>query len=143
MRLDLAKRLGRMPSGDENALRLYRVFREVEPVGMILTRRVKGRYGGIELVLAVDTNQVVRGLRLQRLREPVPITVALADPKWRGSLAGKRAGDPWQLGADIPEVPNDARASAQAILDGARSSLILLAAAEQAPPASLAQAHHQ
>src|SRR3954466_4171163 len=50
VRLQLAQRLGRAPTGDENALRVYRVYREETPVGAVLTRRVKGQSGAIELV---------------------------------------------------------------------------------------------
>ena len=44
-RLELAERLGRMPTGDENALHLYRSYEEQSPLGTVLTRRVKGAYG--------------------------------------------------------------------------------------------------
>src|SRR5438045_5390435 len=76
-RLELAERLGRVPTGDENALHLHCCYEEQTPLGSVLTRRVKGAYGSIELVLAVGTNGHARGLRLQRLREPEPIAAAL------------------------------------------------------------------
>ena len=41
-RLELAERLGRVPTGDENALHLYRSYEEQSPLGTVLTRRVKG-----------------------------------------------------------------------------------------------------
>ena len=143
MRLELSKQLGRTPTGDENALRVYRVYHYAELVGSVLTRRVKGEHGGIELILAVDTKEIVRGLRLQRLREPAAISSALDNPSWLDLLAGKRASDPWQFDADISPVSKEAQPSAQAILEGARSSLILLAAAERAPTATVTQTHHQ
>src|SRR5262249_2095067 len=69
MRLQLAEKLGRPVTGDENALHLYRVERNGALLGTIVTCRVKGENGAIELVLGIDTNRVVRGMRLQRLRE--------------------------------------------------------------------------
>src|SRR5882724_3075888 len=75
-RLELAERLGRVPTGDENTLHLYRCYEEQTPLGAVLTRRVKGRYGAIELVLAVGSNGRACGLCLQRLREPEPIAAA-------------------------------------------------------------------
>ena len=141
-RLELAQRLGRAPTGDENALRLHRVYRENTALGIVLSRRVKGAYGAIELVLAADTNHLVCGLRLQRLREPEPVARALQNPDWLHSFRGKGADAAWQLGRDIPDVPPEARLSAQAVVDGTRSALILLATAEQALPLRAAEAHH-
>jgi hypothetical protein len=131
LRLELAARLGRTPTGDENALRVYPVYQKQTPLGLVLTRRVKGAHGGIEFVLAVSTNNQVCGLRLQRLREPESSAVALQSSRWLRSFDGRRADSPWQLGQDIPDVPPDARASAESIVDGVRSLLILLATANQ------------
>lgn len=130
LRLELAERLGRAPTGDENALQLHRVYHEQSPLGTVLTRRVKGTYGAIELVLAVANDERLCGLRLQRLREPATVESALQDPEWRGSFKGKGSDNSWKIGHDIPEVPAEARASAEAIVDGVRSLLILLAAAD-------------
>jgi hypothetical protein len=112
------------------------------PLGVVLTRRVKGAYGAIELVLAVSPNGQTRALRLQRLREPEPIAVVLQNPDWLSAFVGRRAGSAWQLGRDLPEVPAEARASADAIIEGTRSLLILLAAADEANSRSPAAAHH-
>src|SRR6266436_1923884 len=131
LRLELAARLGRTPTGDENALRVYPVYQEHTPLGLVLTRRVKGAHGGIEFVLAVSTNNQICGLRLQRLREPESSAVTLQTSQWLRSFAGRRADSPWQLRQDIPNVPPDARASAESIVDGVRSLLILLATDNQ------------
>jgi len=141
-RQELAQHLGRNLTGDENALRFWRVYRGDLFLGTILTRRAKGEYGGIELVLATDTNRCVRGLRLQRLREPELIADALQNTNWLRSFAGKQAGDPCRLGSDIPELPSQARASATAIAQGVRSLLVLLAAADGAETPRLAATHH-
>src|SRR5581483_6699073 len=71
-RTELAARLGRQPTGDENALRLYRVCAGSKRVGTILTGRVKGECGAIELVVALE-GDTVRGLRLQRHRETAAV----------------------------------------------------------------------
>lgn len=132
LRLELAARLGRAPTGDENALRVYPVYQEQTQLGVVLTRRVKGELGAIELVMAVNTNQQICGLRLQRLREPEAIAAILQSSQWLQSFDGKRADSSWQLGKEIPDVPADAHTSAEAIIDGVRSSLILLATANEA-----------
>ena len=144
LRLELAERLGRVPSGDENALRVYPVFCAQIPLGVVLTRRVKGEFGGIELVLAVNTNQEICGLRLQRLREPMAIASALGNSHWLGSFDGKSVHCPLKLGQDIPEVPADARNSAEAIVDGVRDLLVLLAASNDAGQTQgMATSHHR
>ena len=142
LRVELAERLGRVPTGDENALHVYRIYADQTPLGAVLTRRVKGDYGAIELVLAVNPDGEVRGLRLQRLREPEPIASALQHPSWLGAFEGKRAGNSLQIGHDLPEVPTEARASADAIIDGTRSLLILLATSDHARAQRAATAKH-
>ena len=118
------------------------MYRAGAPLGAILSRRVKGAYGAIELALATDTNHPVRGLRLQRLREPEPVARALQNPDWLQAVKGKGADADWQLGGDIPDVPPEARLSAQVVVDGTRTVLILLATADQGPPLGPAEAPH-
>ena len=141
VRLELAQRLGRTPTGDDNALRLYPVFHELTPLGAVLTRRVKGEHGGIELVLAINTNQQICGLKLQRLREPASSAAVLQDRAWLRSFDGKGVEGPWQLGPSLPEVPPDSRVSAQAIIGGVRDSLILFTTSEHQRPQRTAPHH--
>ena len=130
-RLELSERLGRTPTAGENTLRVHRVFHQQQPMGLVLTSRVKGEYGAIEIVLATFPGGEVRGLRLQRLREPGSIADALQQPDWLAAFRGKTARSQWKLGDDIPDVSPPARLSAAAIVDGVRSLLILLDTAEQ------------
>ena len=141
-RVELTKLLGRTPTGDENALAVYRVRRDDTVLGVVLTRRVKGANGSIEIVLAADPGGNVTGLRLQRLREPDSAARVLQSREWLRSFEGKRADSAWQIGDDIPTVPPEARASAEAIVDGVRSLLVLLAAADQTPPPKPVAAQH-
>jgi hypothetical protein len=133
-RLELAQKLGRTPTGDENALHIYPIYREQLSLGTVLTRRVKGEFGAIELVLAVGTNQQICGLRLQRLREPVASTAALQNSEWLDSFKGMRVDSEWQPKGKISGLPADARVSAEAIVEGARSLLVLLAVADHELP---------
>ncbi|MBV9470279.1 MAG: hypothetical protein JOZ57_13665, partial [Abitibacteriaceae bacterium] len=123
---DIKERLGRWLTPDENPLYLHRVYRNQQPLGTILVRRVKGEYGAIEVVLAVDEQGKVRGLKLQRLREPEPIAQTLRSPHWLAAFEGQTADSHWRLGEAVPEVRAAAQPSAQAIVEGVRSSLILL-----------------
>jgi len=142
LRQELSQRLGRQPTGDENALRLYRIYQQDTPVGAVLTSRVKGQFGAIELVLAVNSEDNVCGLNLQRLREPKAIADALQNPRWLNSFTGKNAASSWKPGSDLPELPSDAQTSAQAVVEGVRTLLILFAAAEALPSPSSVAAHH-
>jgi len=132
LRIPLTSLLGRPPTGDENALHIYRVYEQGTGLGVILTQRVKGRYGAMELVLGVDPAGKVCGIRLQRQREPESIASTLQRAEWLGAFIGKQAGDAWKLGEDIPAVPQEAKISAEAIVQGTRSLLILFQAATEA-----------
>jgi hypothetical protein len=130
-RLELQERLGRPLQPEENSLYVHQVYREQQRLGSVLTRRLKGEYGAIELVLAIDAGAIVRGVRLQRLREPETVSQVLEDPTWLGSFSGKSVSAKWQLGQAVPDLPEVARASGQAIVEGVRSLLVLLSTSEE------------
>jgi hypothetical protein len=138
-RLELHQRLGRMPGPDENSLSIHEVTENGQICGAVLTRRVKAEHGLIEVMVAVDNQQRVRGLKLQRLREPESVAVALQDPAWLSAFIGKSAESRWALGEDIPEVPTDARVSAGRLIEAVRSLLVLFSVAEARPGAPV---HH-
>lgn len=125
-REEIARRLGRKPASDEGRLQVHRVLKDDTCVGTVLTRRLRGESGAMELVLAVDTQSRVVGAKVQRLREPDAVARQLQSPTWLAQWRGKTASSGWQLGKDIPMVTPEARPTAQTLLDGARSSLILL-----------------
>jgi hypothetical protein len=139
-RLELARRLGRMPTAEENSLRAYCVYRGEQPVGHILMRRAKGQFGAIEIVLAVAQDGEIAGIRLQRQREPEVIRAALQSPAWLNAFSHQTARSDWRLGQAIPDVPNEARASAQAVVENVRSLLILL---DTVPDLPIQHAHPQ
>jgi hypothetical protein len=133
-RQDIAKRLGRMPTGEENLLRLFRVKRGTTDSGVILPRRIRGESGVIELILAVDTQGKVIGAKIQRLREPDDVAKVLRSREILGAFAGKSADSPWKLGQDFAQVASSAQRSASALLEGARTALILLEAGTHNAP---------
>lgn len=126
-RQEIAKRLGRTPTGDENLLRVFRIKQGATNLGVIVPRRIRGDSGVIELVLAVDTQGKVIGAKIQRLREPEDVTQVLRSSKILGAFGGKTADSAWKLGQDFAQVPQSAERSASALLDGTRTALILLA----------------
>jgi hypothetical protein len=135
-RLELIDRLGRELSPEEHALQVHRILSQDEEVGVVLTRRVRGAHGAIEIVLGVDATGAVRGVRLQRLREPSTIAELLTAPDWLAAFQGRRAADGWKVGRDLPAVSAEAQASADAIADGVRSLLVLHQAAQESATAA-------
>src|SRR5207237_5593847 len=131
LRLELAEQLGRPLMPDENLLHIFRVHGTTGIIGAVLTRRVKGTHGAIELVISADVRGRLRGVRIQRIREPEDITGALTNPEWLRSFEGKTAQGNWKIGDDIPSLPENTSDSGAAIVDGIRSSLILLAAGDR------------
>lgn len=135
----LKNRLGRWPLPEENPLYVHRVFRDNYLLGSVLARRVKGEFGAIEFVLAVNKNGTVRGVRLQRLREPQSVAKVLSSPRWLSSFTSLNHRSSWQAEPFLRELPNETRHSAQAIIEGMRSSLILLEAANASGNARASQ----
>jgi hypothetical protein len=131
LRIALIQNLGRPLTAEELLLRGFRVMRRSQPLGTVLVRPVKGEFGAIELVLAVEPEGRVRGLRLQRQREPAPIVAELTASRWLGAFRGKTADSPLRIGQDLPQVSRQARISAAAVAEGVRSLLILLRAAQK------------
>jgi hypothetical protein len=125
-RAEVTRILGHPPDGADNVLPLHWIVRDRRRLGAIITRAVRGESGVIEQVMAVDMQGSLIGIRLQRLREPDTVAHSLQSSAWLGAFRGRTAHSMWQLGRDIPEVPADARISAEAIADGARTTLTLL-----------------
>src|SRR5207253_2809950 len=74
----LTRRLGRRPAAGELSLDRYAI--EPAAQGRVLIRRVRGEYGAVELLLALDSGGKVRGLRLpirNLLRRPARLTLTL------------------------------------------------------------------
>jgi hypothetical protein len=123
-RVVIMRRLGKDTPLESNTLYAYRIHRDGKTIGTVLVRRAAGEYGAIEVVLAVDNERRIVGLRLQRHREPVSIAAALTNPKWENAFHRKNADDDFTLGRGLPEVPKDARTSANAVAKAVRSLLI-------------------
>lgn len=135
MRPQIAKFLGRQPTAQENAILIHRILRQnagaEAVVGTIVTRCVAGESGVIELVLAVDANGKVLGARLQRLREPETVARELQSNSFLRELVGKTWQSDWALNSQNVKLSASARPSAAALLDGARTALILLHIGEE------------
>jgi len=126
----IQERLGRLMHPDENPLRIHRVLQDGAIRGAILLTRVKGEHGGIEIVTAVQTNGTLRGVLVQSQREPSAVAAAITNATWLAAFAGRTAEMTWRVGTDVPDVPEPARLSAQAIANGVRDQLIVFGCAE-------------
>jgi len=132
----LQRRLGRAMTADENPLHIYRALNTAgDVIGSVLVCRVKGAHGGIEIVTGVEKDGAVQGVRIQSQREPDSVARVITSSNFLASFSGKNASSPLRLKDDLPDVPSNARASAQAIADGVRSQLIVLSFAETPEPA--------
>lgn len=131
----IARQLGRQPTGQENALQVHRcLWRDAAGehlAGTILTRCVSGESGLIELVLAVDKLGIVRGARIQRLREPNGVARELQSSQFMNAFCGKSFASNWKADRDFAAVSAPSQFSAAALVDSARTALILLQAGEE------------
>lgn len=131
----IARQLGRQPTGQENAIQIHRcVWRDARGehlAGTILTRCVSGESGLIELVLAVDKHGSICGARLQRLREPNAVARELQSARFLNAFKGKTFASHWKADRNLTAVVPSAQVSAAALVEGARSAMILLQAGEQ------------
>lgn len=121
-RVELAALLGRIPTAEENIVVVERVQQDGNLRGVVLTRRVKGEYGAVELVMAVEPEHRLRAVRIQRSREPDEITASLE----RGILTEL----PGKTAADLVSDGSGGK-TASAIQAGVRAELILFEMADR------------
>ncbi len=122
----IEQKLGRTLSGDYNAIRINRILKGSSPLGVVITRRVRGESGVIELVLAVgNAGEVIRA-KLQRMREPDIAASFLRSEKFMGSFRGKSVNSLWNESMISSEIPPQAKRSASGIIDSAHTALVLL-----------------
>lgn len=86
-RLEILKRLPDKADLESNLLSVYRVG----SAGAVLVRRFSGEFGAIEAVIAVDPERRIRGVRVQRHREPASEAKALDATE---GFVGKGPEDP-------------------------------------------------
>jgi H+/Na+-translocating ferredoxin:NAD+ oxidoreductase subunit G len=104
-RAAIERALGARLDPDESDFKFYRILAGSRRVGTVLTHLGKGRYGAIEVVIALDPAGAVKGVRLQVIREPNDIKRQLTGDSFLAQFNGKRAGDLIQVGRDIRPVP--------------------------------------
>lgn len=128
----LRERLGRAPTGDDFALRLQRVTHQSHRLGAVFLRRVRGDAGAVEVVVALDEEARLVGLRVQRQREEPATARVLARDDWWAAARGHGPSAPWP---ESSETDPEARPLVAAILAAARECAILWEVARAAEPA--------
>lgn len=128
-RLTLIRRLGRQPTAEEHLAVLHRVLQGRRRLGVVLLRRVRGSGGAVEVVVAVAPDGKLRGIRLQRHREPERVA-SLLGSEWLAAFRGRTAASDWSMDRSPLAVPEPARETARQIVEAVRSALIVLEIAE-------------
>jgi hypothetical protein len=118
-RLQLQERLGRPVLSDEMALHCYPVLSNESVLGTVLTRRMKGEHGAMEVALALSPEHRVRHFKIQRIREPSSIVDAVAKCELQKQIENKSLQD--EIAFDCP----DARTLAENLRKEVKALLIL------------------
>lgn len=124
LRAEMTERLGRRPSAEDNARHVHRIHAGPRCLGEVVVQRVRGETGALEVVVGLDPDGSVLGIRIQRSREPAPVLAAV-EGAWLGSLRGRKIGDALRMGVDLPRVPSEAVGTAESIASAVRTVLIL------------------
>jgi hypothetical protein len=127
----IQQRLGPKTPLEVYGIYVYTILRNGSVCGTVSIQQADGEYGVIEVVVGLDDQSRIVGVRLQRYREPDAITKAIASPAWLSSFQGKDENSAFRIGDDIPAVPKDALPSARAVVATVRSLVIELAVARQ------------
>ncbi len=116
----IERRLGGPLDPDEVEFNFYRVRERGRMVGTVLTHQARGRYGAVQVVVALNKEGAVRGVRVQRDREPVNLNEA----GFLKQFEGKTARDPVQMGKDIKPIAGHERSS-DAVISSVRKLLVV------------------
>ena len=118
--------------GNDAAL-IYRVYARGTPVAALIAMTADDGYSGpIRILLGVDTNGVVTGLRILEHRETPGIGDGIAHDRsnWAEQFAGRALGDPptgrWAIrgdGGDFDQLTG-ASVTPRAVIKAARDTLI-------------------
>ena len=88
--------------------------------GWFIVDQVVGKHEFITYAVALDRSGAVKSVEILDYRESYGGQVR--DPRWRAQFAGKRAGQPLQLGREIKNI-SGATLSSQHVTDGVRRLL--------------------
>ncbi|MEP6756236.1 MAG: hypothetical protein ABJA67_12100 [Chthonomonadales bacterium] len=120
----ILQRLGKRGFMDTTALYVYPVMAHSSKVGCVLVQRAPARHGAIEVVVGLDNNNKISGVRIQRQREPDAVAAEISHSDWLKSYEGKDGSAPFEIGEDLPNVSATSLNYAKAIADAVRMVVI-------------------
>jgi len=116
----IERRVGGRLDPDENEFRFYRVQKSRRAVGTVLTHQARGRYGAVQVVVAIAADGKVIGVAVQRHREPVNLNQA----EFLRQFRGKTADEPIAVGKDIDPIKGH-ETSSQAVAISVKKILVI------------------
>ena len=123
----IERRLGTALDADETEIVLYQIVRKgLVPVGTVLCNQVRGKYGAIHTVVALDLDGRIVGVLVQKHREPADLNAAAFLKQFRG----KSAGQPVAVGKDIHPITG-ATVSCAAVAASVKKSLVIFTVLRQ------------
>jgi Na+-translocating ferredoxin:NAD+ oxidoreductase RnfG subunit len=96
----IEKRIDARLDPDENEFKFYRVKKQGEVVGTVLTHQARGKYGAVQTVVAVGNDGRIVGVFVQRHREPTNLN----QESFLKQFKGKTSNDPLTIGKDVQPI---------------------------------------
>jgi Na+-translocating ferredoxin:NAD+ oxidoreductase RnfG subunit len=96
----IEKRIDARLDPDENEFKFYRVKKQGQVVGTVLTHQARGKYGAVQTVVAIGNDGRIVGVYVQRHREPTNLN----QESFLKQFKGKMANDPVTVGRDIEPI---------------------------------------
>lgn len=115
----IVKRLGVPLDPDESEFKFYRVKKQSQVVGTVLTHQARGKYGAIQTVVAIANDGKIIGIYVQRHREPINLN----QESFLKQFKGKTANDPITVGQDIRAISGNEQ-SCQAVAFSVKKIII-------------------
>jgi Na+-translocating ferredoxin:NAD+ oxidoreductase subunit G len=103
----IVKRLGAPLDPDESEFKFYRIKKQGRTVGTVLTHQARGKYGAVQTVVALDNDNRIIGVYVQRHREPANLN----QESFLKQFKGKTASDPLTVGRDIQAISGTEQSS--------------------------------
>jgi Na+-translocating ferredoxin:NAD+ oxidoreductase RnfG subunit len=96
----IEKRIEGRLDPDENEFKFYRVKKQGQTAGTVLTHQARGKYGAVQTVVAIGNDGRIIGIYVQRHREPTNLNQV----SFLKQFKGKTASDPITVGKDIDPI---------------------------------------
>ncbi len=104
---EIEKRIGAQLDPDENEFKFYRVKKKDKQLGTVLTHQARGRYGAVQTVVGIGTDNKVIGVYVQRHREPTNLN----EKTFLAQFEEKSVDDPISIEKDIKPIKGHEKSS--------------------------------